>query len=582
MKEFQGKNLPVEELLSLKFFNLHVGQRRYEWTESHVETFILDIKNSIDDKENTNSKYFIGTVILIENEDDNQIKSLTIVDGQQRITTILLTISVLKDICASKAILSTDEKYKEYASLLDQYLMTKDISQKGPVFRYRLSVSNNDREIFEKLIRNKKIEQSQIKTLSNEKLIEAKLKIKEIINEYSEEELFSFIFALLKTVEIVELTTKDEETAYVLFENINTRSLSLGPSDLMKNMFLKNIDDNMREELEGQWDEFINNLTPARINRKNFPGGVTPTNFLKHYIMSKGEYISKKDIYLYFNKLDLNKNEISKELQVLKNKSLKYIKFLNGEGNKSISNIKLLGLKQTIIVLLACSDLDENTLKEISYLLEKVAFCYVIGDLRTNTLESIFTEVAGLITNKKINEAKSKLKNLINDNKDIVLEAFKNKMFDTRLKKKKAKYILVKLGELLDNVDYSTLEIEHILPEERSKLWNIYSDEEWYRDIDMYNKYMSNIGNMTLLKRNDNASIKDKYYTEKCKVYKNYGKLTSTIVEIPKTGTVNTKMDKLLSECKYIPTKNWGPDEIKKRAIWMANLAEYIWFDKEL
>lgn len=588
MKKFGAENVTIAELMQSKFYKLHIGQRRYEWDEELIEQFITDISTNTENKKN----YFIGTSIFVEcnekSNDGSEMKILSIIDGQQRITTISLIISAMKEKFEEYDKNEKDEvkksSYSKYITILSNLLTYNILSDEGNISeRLRLQVSKNDENIFYKLINNKKIDEDEILTRSHENLINGKVHIKEIFEAYTPEEIIKFMSAFLQRVEIVEMKTDEVSTAYTLFENVNERLRSLEPSDLIKNMFFRNISEAEHDKLSEKWDNFINKLTPSKNNKIKNVSGITPSNFFKHYIMSKGKYISKDGIYDYFYDLDLKEESVIEVLDELNNKSNLYIEFLQGKGNEYIYNIKMLGLKQSIIVLLKASELQEEKFKEFCELLEKIAFCYMIGKLRTNTLERSFTDICKAIDKKELYKAKCILDNLINKDKDKVLFELKNMIFNTRSKKVKLKYILLKIAKLLDGGDYKDLELEHIMPEDKSNDWNDLIGNEWYDDEELYNHTVSLIGNFGLLTKSDNASIKGKKFNEKCKVYNGYpNRLTSSITTTIDTSTTNTKYDKLLRSCPYTISSKWDKDEIIKRSEWMCNLTEYIWFNKEI
>lgn len=90
--DVSAKKINIDQLLNSE--NLHIPeyQRPYRWTTSNVEQLLKDINNSrITGKLN----YLIGSVILHQNitNDDEYINE--IVDGQQRITTIILIVKAL-------------------------------------------------------------------------------------------------------------------------------------------------------------------------------------------------------------------------------------------------------------------------------------------------------------------------------------------------------------------------------------------------------------------------------------------------------------------------------------------------------
>jgi uncharacterized protein with ParB-like and HNH nuclease domain len=106
-------------------------QRPYVWNIANVEQMLSDIKNSM---EQGKRKYRIGSIILHNND---------IVDGQQRITTILLILCALRDI------------FKEIgneadARSIDLRYLKNDTSDNR--FRVRLKQTNHDAKSFSSTI----------------------------------------------------------------------------------------------------------------------------------------------------------------------------------------------------------------------------------------------------------------------------------------------------------------------------------------------------------------------------------------------------------------------------------------------
>ena len=86
----------VQSISKLKdyFFLVPDYQREYVWKpDDEVEQFLIDIENeySPDAKEQRN--YFLGSIIIVNND-----RCFDVVDGQQRLTTIMLSLCVFRDL----------------------------------------------------------------------------------------------------------------------------------------------------------------------------------------------------------------------------------------------------------------------------------------------------------------------------------------------------------------------------------------------------------------------------------------------------------------------------------------------------
>ena len=88
-------------LISGSQFSIPRFQREYSWDKKNYQEFFNDMINCLtikDGKLETNS-YFLGTMLFIGDysENNENVESISVVDGQQRITTITILFSALSD-----------------------------------------------------------------------------------------------------------------------------------------------------------------------------------------------------------------------------------------------------------------------------------------------------------------------------------------------------------------------------------------------------------------------------------------------------------------------------------------------------
>lgn len=183
----EAKILSVEELLKLDLV-IPSYQRPYKWTEKNIRELILDIQKGIEDaNKHPNFKYRVGTVILYR---ENDTKPYEIVDGQQRILSLLL----LK-LCLSPnftcSLLS--------ATFSDKVTLGNLHSNSDRIREWCSSVDVGVKEAFDK--------------------------------------------ALSEVLEVVVLTVNELSEAFQLFDSQNTRGRELYPHDLLKAYHLREIHD---------------------------------------------------------------------------------------------------------------------------------------------------------------------------------------------------------------------------------------------------------------------------------------------------------------------------------------------------
>lgn len=108
-------------LLSGRQFYIPRFQREYSWEKKNYQEFIEDmIENlSIDKGMISWNQYFLGTMLFIGNISEGTAQQISVVDGQQRLTTITILFSALSD--KFRTLGKT-----ELSSQLFKYVMTKD------------------------------------------------------------------------------------------------------------------------------------------------------------------------------------------------------------------------------------------------------------------------------------------------------------------------------------------------------------------------------------------------------------------------------------------------------------------------
>jgi uncharacterized protein with ParB-like and HNH nuclease domain len=555
------------------FYKIPIMQRNYVWDKDNLKDFIFDIKESMD--EDPNQAYFIGSMVF--SEDEPKLKM--IIDGQQRMTTITLLIGAAIYFFKKQGL-------NEY---VDYYIKFLKTSYPGPngkfIHKYRLTHHDRDNDFYKQILEYNPEEKYKTYTSSQTNLLKAMEKLIEILDPNDGFPLINFMVYLTTKVYIVSMVSGSINMAFRIFETLNDRGAKLQPEDLLKNMLLGNLTDDQYYLIGTRWDEFINKLTDEK--GKSI---VSTSTFLKHFLMSKGHLVQKKDLYAWFEKqtneddekklFDLNTySGILVFVTELLDAASVYVKALEGKLSPHITACLNLGVKQTYVIALAAYKLEDTLAEELFEKLETLMFSYVISSSRFNELENKLPAISKILRLSRGRDehfviALEELKSLISEKKEVALKSLEQYRYKGS-DKKKLIYILSKLANSFDEADYSNLSIEHIMPEEKGENWNL------VKEVGMeYKSLVSKIGNLTLLSKSDNSSLKNKSFEEKKLVYKNQSAFTRSIVTKIETGTKNTKHDKAINKYNYSPVeKKWTKEDIIKRGEALTRLAEYVWFD---
>ena len=94
--QLNAKEYNLFELLSGKFiFNVPDYQRPYSWTENEALTLWDDLINFWKSgEENVADTYFTGSIVLVYSAESPEAE---VIDGQQRLTTLSMILSVLRN-----------------------------------------------------------------------------------------------------------------------------------------------------------------------------------------------------------------------------------------------------------------------------------------------------------------------------------------------------------------------------------------------------------------------------------------------------------------------------------------------------
>ena len=252
MKEILGKAKTVRELLKGVKYSIDYYQREYKWHEKQLCELVDDLSNKfLEEHDSTHQRskvadyphYFLGSIIISKKESVSYI-----VDGQQRLTSLTLLLILLRNLQNGHAekvnvdelILSERYGQKSFNLHIDERTSAMDALYKGKI------VDVTDRP---ESVRN---------------LVQQYHNLEDYFpKELRDEALPYFIDWLLENVHLVEITAYADDDAYMIFETMNDRGLSLSPTDMMKGYLLANIDEAKRTAANIRWRNRIRELNDA-------------------------------------------------------------------------------------------------------------------------------------------------------------------------------------------------------------------------------------------------------------------------------------------------------------------------------
>ena len=138
-----GRNSLIDIFSKERFYKVPIYQRSYAWEEKQLRDFYNDFRNDYQ-----KNNYYYGTILLkkIDNEDN----TFEIVDGQQRITTLVIFIyCLLKELHKRYEQRNTIKLWNE-----EDKEDWKDLEKKFIIFRgyYKLTLQDPENNFFHSCI----------------------------------------------------------------------------------------------------------------------------------------------------------------------------------------------------------------------------------------------------------------------------------------------------------------------------------------------------------------------------------------------------------------------------------------------
>ncbi|GAA9915969.1 hypothetical protein VN0824_12220 [Helicobacter pylori] len=207
-----------------------IYQRLYSWEKKQCKQLWDDIiKIGGDDKMDG---YFIGSILYVLDRITHSDNTLLIIDGQQRLTTITLLLTALRD--------HWSDKRKE---IENHYLIN---SNRDGDKKFGLILSESDKDTLLSLIDKDKRKPSEpsSKIVENFKLFE------EWVSNTDELET---IFKGLEKLMIVEIALeKGKDDPQLIFESMNSKGIELTQTDLIRNYIVMETEIEKREVFYNQ------------------------------------------------------------------------------------------------------------------------------------------------------------------------------------------------------------------------------------------------------------------------------------------------------------------------------------------
>lgn len=531
-------------------------QRPYAWGPEQVDELWDDVTDDL------SKGHFLGSIVLSGDDAKPQV-----IDGQQRLTTLMLLLSVIRDACFDRNLLQQVER------ITDLFIVDKFADGDA---QYRLRTGDKNWEVFRDFVL-RRLDDPERRGASDAIALDADVRAHNRAMLDNLSRLRNLLQAKLdglasnsdriiwlqkadkhvvKDLELVVIRVGELDDAFLLFETLNDRGLQLSASDLLKNRLLGSIaskeGDEDVEVAAKHWDEMLEDLGTQ----------VDVTRFLRHYLLGTMPKVKKDDVFGEF-KTRMAGEGARTILEDLRVSARLYGEFENPAKvhheatRRVLTDLQTLRAMTCYIALLpARRHLSQNDFLEFARLAEVVTYRYssIVG-LGTNELERRYHESAKLLIESKgemLGEARAKLISVL-PSSDQFVAAFQRASLGTHYL---VKYTLRKLEESVSKEKQvkptSEVHPEHIMPTNLSGGWV----DDLGSDLVKHAEFVNRWGNLTLFLDRLNIPASNKAFADKKPYYaKSEVEMTRELATI----------------------ESWGIAQIEARQQRLAEMADALW-----
>ncbi|MGL2370534.1 DUF262 domain-containing protein [Helicobacter pylori] len=527
-------------------FSIPVYQRNYTWEEENCEKLLQDIVSISQNKKT----HFMGSITYILHwiDDEKSLRKLqefVIIDGQQRITTIMLLLKAIETKIQNEGI------KKEIDGLLNLAGQ-----------RLRLKPIKSDKEAFDLVMQNRSHELQGVSHIRNNYKFFTKELEYYISKGYRIEEIYG-AFLRLKIVAIgLELGEDDPQ---VVFESINATGVQLKGLDLIRNYLMMGENSLRQKHLyETYWVPLEDWLGERDLN-----------DFIKTYLRI---YLEKKlsegEREVYYALKAHHRDNFSDDIQGLMSDMREYGRiyqifldrdhyFLGRGDPQQLANLRL-RIKDLVkikfgvakpFVLCCARDFEEGKLDyENFHEILQILTSYfvrrsVCGDpapALAELLYSLYRQLEDVSADALKRYLGRSVGRTAFPNDDKIRSAFlvRNAYAANQV----CKFILLEI-EKLSNAEpprEENLEVEHFYPKTPTQEWRDRVGDYFTFEQD----YLNNFGNLTL--SGQNQKLSNKSYEAKIALMEEYSSLH-------------------LNDYFINNTHSWGIEEVKNRSGYLAD-----------
>lgn len=509
---------PISKIFGEDYvFSIPGYQRPYSWTTEQAGELLEDLLGFMQANPGSLSDappYFLGSIVIIKKE---VVPDATVVDGQQRLTTLTILLAAIR------ALASTDQARKDISSLIYE----QGNAIRGTENQYRLTLRDKDQEFFREYVQHddgiSRLERLT-DTLSDAKdnmrknacLLLTRLRL---LTEAERTRLAIFISTRCY---LVTVATPDIDSAYRIFNVLNSRGLDLSATDILKAQIIGAIPPGQRDAYTRKWEDIEEELGREvfgdlfshirMVYRKAKPQGTLLKEFAEH--VKPGDPLAFIDDVLapmaraYQEITDAAWSSTQQAEQVNK-----YLHWIN--------RIEFKDWVPPALAFVVRHRGEPEAMAGFFRDLERLVYAIQIVKSGVNERIELFSKLTGAIEGGEDLAVDGSPLQLDPGFRWRVYTALDGPIYETHAARARS-VIMLRLDALVSageaSYDFDTISVEHVLPQtvRQGTEW-----AQWFPDPKTHAYWVHRIGNLALLSRKKNSSAsnydfrkkKDAYFT---------------------------------------------------------------------
>lgn len=544
--KIKGAEYPLSKIFSSDFdYDIPSFQRPYAWTEEETGELFDDLFDFYEN-EGTDEQYFLGSVVLVK-EDDKPYAE--VIDGQQRLTTLTIFLSAI----TSKLSGDNQNDFKNY-------IIEPGRASQGLASKPRLQIRKRDREFFKKYIQDLKFNElfelnpdAQDTEAKSNIIKNAKLLMERIDNNFrSEDEIVKFGAFLVQRCIMVVVSTPTEQAAFRIFSVMNSRGMSLLATDIIKADIIGAISDDSQQEYNDKWEEL-----EIELGRNGF------NDLFGHIRMIKTKTKAKRSLQEEFYKYVIPNINAITAIDFINNKlepyadaysTIKNSQYVGTTGVDEVNDI-LRWLNRidnsdwvpVAMLYFVKNRNDAGSLNKFLHRLERLAAYMRAASWDVTHRIERYAKVLADIENANGTDYGTNIE-LTDDEKTEFLNRLNSDIY--KMVSNKRNYLILRLDSFVSDgaakYDSKVLTIEHVLPQ------TVAPGTKWeqnWPDASEREKWLHKIGNILPLSKRKNSQAQNyEFDVKKEKYFKG------------KSGTTSYALT-----TQVLSYSEWTPDVVEKR-----------------